>query len=394
MRSRRPWPRRWGSSPRPHRAADPGPGLRRRVGAHHRRVGRRLEHRGRDEGTRRRAQRAHRPHRRCRLRRARHLRWRHPHPQPHPRAAAGHHVQPVPRHRRLLPDPRGPADRPQPPPGRHGRHRGVPGAVPRLHRGPPPGVHALPRILRENGYVTAGFGKWHITPGREMGAAGSFDHWPTGWGFDHWWGFLTGAAGQYDPIITQDNSTARRARGRGRQALLLPRRHHRQDRRVAARRPGAGRRQAVVRLLLHRRHARPAPRGQGVGRQVQGPVRRRLGRLPRADPRAPEAAGRRPARHRADAAGRTPTPPGTASRTPSAGCTPARWRCSPGSPRTPTGTSAACSTPSRRWASSTTPSSSTSGATTAPRWRARSPARSTRRRSSTASSSTPRSSWP
>jgi len=66
---------------------------------------------------------------------------------------------------------------------------------------------ALPRILKENGYVTGGFGKWHITPGHDMGTAGSFDHWPTGWGFDHWWGFLTGAAGQYDPIITQDNST-------------------------------------------------------------------------------------------------------------------------------------------------------------------------------------------
>lgn len=66
---------------------------------------------------------------------------------------------------------------------------------------------ALPRILKENGYITGGFGKWHVTPGRDMGAAGSFDHWPTGWGFDHWWGFLTGAAGQYDPIITQDNST-------------------------------------------------------------------------------------------------------------------------------------------------------------------------------------------
>ena len=71
----------------------------------------------------------------------------------------------------------------------------------------PQSCTALPRILRENGYVTGGFGKWHLTPGREMGAAGSFDHWPTGWGFDHWWGFLTGAAGQYDPIITQDNST-------------------------------------------------------------------------------------------------------------------------------------------------------------------------------------------
>jgi arylsulfatase len=39
-----------------------------------------------------------------------------------------------------------------------------------------------------------------------MGPAGPFEHWPLGWGFDHWWGFLTGAAGQYDPIITQDNS--------------------------------------------------------------------------------------------------------------------------------------------------------------------------------------------
>ncbi len=61
--------------------------------------------------------------------------------------------------------------------------------------------------MKENGYVTGGFGTWHLTPGHEIGAAGSFDHWPTGWGFDHWYGFLTGAAGQYDPIITQDNST-------------------------------------------------------------------------------------------------------------------------------------------------------------------------------------------
>ena len=65
---------------------------------------------------------------------------------------------------------------------------------------------ALPRVLKENGYATGGFGKWHMTPGREMGPSGPFDHWPLGWGFDHWWGFLTGAAGQYDPIITQDNS--------------------------------------------------------------------------------------------------------------------------------------------------------------------------------------------
>jgi arylsulfatase len=83
----------------------------------------------------------------------------------------------------------------------------LPGPFPGYTGTRPRSCTALPRILRENGYVTGGFGKWHMTPGREMGAAGPFDHWPTGWGFDHWWGFLTGAAGQYDPIITQDNST-------------------------------------------------------------------------------------------------------------------------------------------------------------------------------------------
>lgn len=65
---------------------------------------------------------------------------------------------------------------------------------------------SLPRILRDNGYVTGAFGKWHLTPDNVQGAAGSFDNWPLGWGFDHYWGFPSGAAGQYDPIISQDNS--------------------------------------------------------------------------------------------------------------------------------------------------------------------------------------------
>ena len=81
---------------------------------------------------------------------------------------------------------------------------------------------ALPRILRENGYVTGGFGKWHITPFRELGAAGPFEHWPTGWGFDHFWGFLPGASGQYDPIVVQDNTVAGVPAGKGGDQYYFP----------------------------------------------------------------------------------------------------------------------------------------------------------------------------
>ncbi|MGZ6313289.1 MAG: sulfatase-like hydrolase/transferase, partial [Candidatus Limnocylindrales bacterium] len=81
-----------------------------------------------------------------------------------------------------------------------------PGPFPGYTANKPKSCAALPRILKENGYVTGGFGKWHLTPNNVQGAAGPFDHWPKSWGFDHWWGFLSGAAGQYDPILTQDDA--------------------------------------------------------------------------------------------------------------------------------------------------------------------------------------------
>lgn len=81
-----------------------------------------------------------------------------------------------------------------------------PGPFPGYTSARPQSCTALPRILKDNGYVTGGFGKWHLTPDHVQGPAGPFDRWPPSWGFDHWWGFLSGAAGQYDPVITQDNS--------------------------------------------------------------------------------------------------------------------------------------------------------------------------------------------
>jgi arylsulfatase A-like enzyme/uncharacterized membrane protein len=97
-----------------------------------------------------------------------------------------------------------------------------PGPFPGYTAARPRSCTALPRILKENGYVTGGFGKWHLTPDNVQGPAGPFDHWPQAWGFDHWWGFLSGAAGQYDPIITQDNSTLGVPAGKDGQQYYFP----------------------------------------------------------------------------------------------------------------------------------------------------------------------------
>ena len=62
----------------------------------------------------------------------------------------------------------------------------------------------LPRILRDNGYSTAAFGKWHLTPDGQQGPAGPFDRWPNGWGFDHFYGILGGGSSQYDPCLAEN----------------------------------------------------------------------------------------------------------------------------------------------------------------------------------------------
>ena len=89
----------------------------------------------------------------------------------------------------------------------------LPGPFPGYCASVPKSCAPFVRTLQGNGYSTAGFGKWHLTPDYVQGAAGPFDRWPNAWGFDHFWGILGGEAGQYDPVITQDNTTIGRARG-------------------------------------------------------------------------------------------------------------------------------------------------------------------------------------
>ncbi|HXS12631.1 MAG TPA: arylsulfatase [Acidobacteriaceae bacterium] len=58
-------------------------------------------------------------------------------------------------------------------------------------------------ILRENGYATAAFGKWHLIPDAETTLAGPYDHWPTHQGYDHYYGFIGADTDQWHPELTE-----------------------------------------------------------------------------------------------------------------------------------------------------------------------------------------------
>ena len=64
------------------------------------------------------------------------------------------------------------------------------------------------RILQDNGYHTAWFGKNHNTPEYQASQAGPFDQWPTGMGFEFFYGFMGGDTNQWEPGNLVQNTTA------------------------------------------------------------------------------------------------------------------------------------------------------------------------------------------
>jgi arylsulfatase A-like enzyme len=63
------------------------------------------------------------------------------------------------------------------------------------------------RILKGNGYVTSWFGKNHNTPSFQCSQIGPFDQWPTGLGFDYFYGFMGGDTTQWEPANLVRNTT-------------------------------------------------------------------------------------------------------------------------------------------------------------------------------------------
>ncbi|MFV5683818.1 arylsulfatase [Flavobacterium sp. GB2R13] len=64
----------------------------------------------------------------------------------------------------------------------------------------------IAEILRDNGYNTFAVGKYGVTPDEDATDAGPFDRWPTGKGFDHFFGFLGSQTDQYNPDLIEDQA--------------------------------------------------------------------------------------------------------------------------------------------------------------------------------------------
>ncbi|HTE33434.1 MAG TPA: arylsulfatase [Chryseolinea sp.] len=65
----------------------------------------------------------------------------------------------------------------------------------------PQSITPMAEVLRQNGFSTAAFGKYHETPPWEISLAGPFDRWPIHSGFEKFYGFIGGETNQWAPLV-------------------------------------------------------------------------------------------------------------------------------------------------------------------------------------------------
>lgn len=70
----------------------------------------------------------------------------------------------------------------------------------------PKSTATMPQVLSHYGYNTAAFGKWHNTPTTNITKLGPFDRYPTGMGFDYFYGFMAGETSQYEPMLFENTN--------------------------------------------------------------------------------------------------------------------------------------------------------------------------------------------
>jgi arylsulfatase A-like enzyme len=69
----------------------------------------------------------------------------------------------------------------------------------------PKSCGTIGQVLQQNGYMTAWIGKNHNTPPWESSAAGPFDRWPNGLGFDYFYGFMGGDMNHWQPVLYENH---------------------------------------------------------------------------------------------------------------------------------------------------------------------------------------------
>ena len=72
-------------------------------------------------------------------------------------------------------------------------------------------VGTVAEVLRQHGYATAWFGKNHNTPDWETSVVGPFERWPSGLGFDYFYGFMGGDADQWQPTLYENHNLVPRS---------------------------------------------------------------------------------------------------------------------------------------------------------------------------------------
>ncbi|HEY1801543.1 MAG TPA: arylsulfatase [Terriglobales bacterium] len=75
----------------------------------------------------------------------------------------------------------------------------------------PKSCGTIGEVLRQNGYMTAWIGKNHNTPPWEASAAGPFDRWANGMGFDYFYGFNAGDMNHWNPVLYQNRDLVPRS---------------------------------------------------------------------------------------------------------------------------------------------------------------------------------------
>lgn len=91
----------------------------------------------------------------------------------------------------------------------------LPSAYPGYTTVMPKSAGTVAEMLRLNGYNTAMFGKAHLTPEWELSPAGPFDRWPTGLGFEYFYGFLESDTSQWEPSLVENTTRLHAPRPEG-----------------------------------------------------------------------------------------------------------------------------------------------------------------------------------